>query len=116
MKPVHRFAVTFVVVAFGVGTTIALFVVTKPYVVKMYLHPASKQYSMETLDAFGRMKTTFMDVEHLVPSSRPWATFENQTRPNERFFIEETPDSYNDQDFYQGMVKRLSLNVDKKNK
>ena len=109
MKGIHKWAVAFVVSVFGLGTTAALFVVTKPYVVRMFHHPQTNLLSMETLNAFGKIKTSHLHFDNVVSSTKPWASFESKTNPSQRYFVESTRDSYLDEEFYRLMVSRANL-------
>lgn len=106
MNGVQKWTVAFVVVVFAFGTTAALNVICKPYVVRMYLNGAS-ELSVETLNLVGKLKTTRLDLNHVAPSSKPWATIQSTENPRQRYFLEEARDGYQDQQFYDTLWAKL---------
>ena len=95
MTSVQKFSVAFVVVLFGVGTTLALHTVVKPYVTRIVQTP-DKTLRVETMTVFGNPKSALLDLTKISPAKQAWATFELLGRP---FFIEEAPGCYANQEF-----------------
>lgn len=110
MNGVQKWAVAFVVVVFAFGTTAALQVICKPYVVRLYLSHAGEKLNVETLNIVGKLKTTTMDFAHVTPSTKPWATFQSTINPTQRYFVEEGKDSYMDDKFYTDLWNKLGGN------
>ncbi len=96
MSPVQRGALAFVVVSFGVGTTLALHVVVKPYVVRLLRHPLDGTFTAEKMNAFGGLKTTQLNLSRISKPRRAWASFECD---GESYFMEESPGCYSNEEF-----------------
>jgi len=110
IKGVQKWVVAFVVVAFGITTTVALHIVAKPYVAKLMLDGSGELMTIETMNMFGRTKTTKMEFSKVVPSDKPWATFGSALNPRLSFFVEEAPDAYRDQQFRERLFAKLGKN------
>ena len=108
MKVVHKAALAFVVISFGVTTTLALHVVAKPYVVRMRFDPATSAMRIDQLNLLGRPFTTSVQMGDVRAASRPWATIEIISRPSRRFFVESDPDAYEDQEFRETLLRRVN--------
>lgn len=111
MKGVQKWAVAFVVVSFGVATTVALHVMAKPYVCKLLVDSTGELLKVETMTMFGRTKTTNLEFSKVVRAERPWATFSSKNDPKTSFFVEEAPDAYRDQAFRKKLFAKIGLNI-----
>jgi len=98
MSAVQRASLAFVVVVFGVGTTVALHVIVKPYVMRIVARGPA--LTVETMDAFGRLKAAPLDLAHIHKAQRAWASFESGGRA---YFVEETPACYATEEFRRGL-------------
>jgi len=107
MNGVHKWAVAFVVVLFGVGTTAALQVVAKPYVCRMLLDSSGELMRLETMSFLGRSKFHRVELKDISATDKPWATFTSIKDPKTLFFVEESPDSYVDQKFRQRLFEKI---------
>jgi len=107
IKGVQKWAVAFVVVAFGVTTSVALHVVAKPYVAKVMIDPTGELLAIQTMNLLGRPKVTHVEFSKVVRAEKPWATFGSSADPKAVFFVEEAPDSYEDQQFKERLFVKL---------
>lgn len=110
MQGVQKWAVAFVVVAFGVTTTVALHVIAKPYVAKLTLDATGELLTIETMNMFGKTKTTRLEFSKVVASEKPWATFSSSADPKLTFFVEEVPESYDDPTFRDRLFAKIGRN------
>jgi len=74
--PVQRGLVAFVVVIFGVGTSVALHIVVKPYVTRIFMN-SDKSMSIETMNIFGGLKVAPFEMSKIRPAQQAWASFES---------------------------------------
>ena len=109
MKGVQKWAVAFVVVAFGVTTTAALHIVAKPYVCKLMIDATGDLLTIETMNMLGRTKTTKLDFNKVTRVDKPWATFGSSVDPSVAFFVEESPDAYSDLQFRAKLFSKIGL-------